>query len=123
MTPQIVLTDQKAKMIVDRPFSIAYKIFEDRLRSSDFWFIGGYAFGDEPVNAALRRAYQEAHVRGRQPRILIADPDPSTCNKASQIFPPINEWQDSFEYCDALFPWVVDSFTFTEFFGYYQRPF
>ena len=40
-SPVVVLTDQKERTIVRRPFALAYDIFQQRLIASDRWLIGG----------------------------------------------------------------------------------
>ena len=73
-TPVVVLTDQKERTIVRRPFALAYDIFQQRLVSSDRWLIAGYGFGDEPVNEIFRTAWK-TRMRASlpQPEILVVD--------------------------------------------------
>ena len=114
LIPKVVLTDQKAKVVTDWPYMLAYQILGNRLDSSYFWFIGGYGFGDQPVNAVLERSYRKA--RNRPPRILIIDPDRRTEERALSVFSPNRGNRRPFDYCDAKFPEAVDTPDFNEFF-------
>lgn len=123
MTPQVVLTDQKTSVITERPFSLAYSIFQDRLQSSDFWFIGGYGFGDQPVNTVLEQAYRSRLHQDNLPRILMIDPTTRIREKALSIFPAYQDHPTLFEYCAATLPEAVDIAKFDDFFGYCRSPF
>lgn len=54
--PVVILTDQKAPAVAERPFSLAYDVFRNRLALADRWMIVGYGLGDEPVNSVLQTA-------------------------------------------------------------------
>ena len=118
VTPKLVLTDQKTKVVIERPFSLAYHIFEDRLENSEYWFIGGYGFGDQPVNAVLRRAYWQAQNRRRPPRILIVSPDIRTREKAMSLFAMPRIGREPFEFLKARFPEAVETPELEGFLGY-----
>jgi len=83
VVPRVVLTDQKQRAITEWPFSLAYSIFEQRLVDSDRWLIGGYGFGDRPINDALRRARQERARQDRPPpRVLLVGTSPGIVGQA-----------------------------------------
>lgn len=69
--PVVVLTDQKTEQVADYPFRLAYGEFQDALRRSDRWLIGGYGWGDEPVAEALQSAFQWRQAKGRGTRVLV----------------------------------------------------
>ena len=56
-TPVVVLTDQKERTVMRRPFALAYDILQDRLVSSNRWLVAGYGLGDKPVNELFRTAF------------------------------------------------------------------
>ena len=82
LLPKVVLTDKKTRAVAEWPFSLAYLIFESRLRTSERWLIGGYGFGDEPVNQVLRRAYQRRQTLGSPPRVLVIGHGPAVADRA-----------------------------------------
>lgn len=71
LEPTVVLTNQKANAILGWPFSLAYTIFEDRLRMCDRFLIAGYSFGDEPVNRALWRVFRMQRHEGVGPPFVL----------------------------------------------------
>lgn len=71
LRPVLVLTDRKNEAVITWPFSLAYATFEARLAASSHWMIGGYGFGDDPVNAALRRARKARLEAGLSDPILF----------------------------------------------------
>jgi hypothetical protein len=70
----VVLTDRKPQATIAPPFSLAYRVFRDRLIGADRWLIIGYGLGDEPVNDAFKAA---RHTRARlglpEPRVMVVD--------------------------------------------------
>jgi hypothetical protein len=55
--PAVVLTDQKTQAVLRSPFVDAYTRLRHDLQQADRVAIVGYGFGDEPLNARLRRAF------------------------------------------------------------------
>lgn len=121
LTPKVVLADRKTRVVSDWPFSLAYSMFENRLLRSDIWFIGGYGFGDRPVNTILERAYKKARISAQineiePPIIYIVDLRTDIMDQARRIFP------DSLPYCDLWvdqngFPEAVHDRMFSCIFG------
>lgn len=86
--PAVVLSDLKASIVQNEPFALAYEIFAHQLFSSDRWIVGGYGFGDEPMNTLMRsvlslRRFTSPHA---MPRILVVDSSPTVCEKARTLF-------------------------------------
>ena len=70
--PMVVLTNRKAEMTLQWPFSLAYDVFERRMATSDRWLVAGYRFGDEPVNSALKRAASlRSSMEREPPEVLV----------------------------------------------------
>jgi len=70
--PMVVLTNRKAEMTLQWPFSLAYDVFERRMATSDHWLVAGYRFGDEPVNSALKRAASlRSSMEREPPEVLV----------------------------------------------------
>lgn len=68
MLPSVVLTDRKAEVVREWPFSLAYEIMETSFAECDHWLIAGFSFGDEAINAAMQRAAMQS---GKRPACLV----------------------------------------------------
>lgn len=53
--PVVILADQKIRAIEADPFAWAYRRLSRELRAAQGILIGGYGFGDEPLNRVLRQ--------------------------------------------------------------------
>jgi hypothetical protein len=53
--PAVVLTDRKMTAVGSHPFALFYDELDRELDEADAVVVGGYSFGDRPVNAALAR--------------------------------------------------------------------
>lgn len=105
VVPKVVLTDQKARAIAEWPFSLAYAIFEERLIASDRWLIGGYGFGDRPINEVLRRARRERQRKGLgAPKVLLVGRSPHIEHRAVDVIGPAGYLTNT-----GGFPGAVDS--------------
>lgn len=68
--PTIVLTSEseKARVVEEHPFSLAYKGIENELNRTRHWLIIGYSFRDQPINEMLRRAFLDFDPK---PSVLV----------------------------------------------------
>ena len=53
--PAVVLTDRKVTAVGSYPFALFYEQLDRELDEADTVVVGGYSFGDRPVNTALAR--------------------------------------------------------------------
>ena len=90
--PLVVLTDQKADVVSDPPFSVAYDGFQEALVAADHWLIAGYGLGDRPVNVALLQAVESLRriaarkgVDPRLPQVLVIDKDCIVDEKRQEV--------------------------------------
>ncbi len=58
--PAVVLTDRKLTVVAPHPFALFYDGLDKVLDEADVVVVGGYGFGDLPVNLALARFLAEA---------------------------------------------------------------
>ena len=70
LRPVVVLANQRDKsaQVTEFPFVLAYQMFERGLSASNYWFVVGYSFRDQAVNALLRSEFAE---RVSKPRVLV----------------------------------------------------
>lgn len=69
--PAVILTDLKTRYTEQYPFSMFYDELHHELAKTDLVVVGGYSFGDRPLNRALARFL--AHKSQNQ--LLVWNPD------------------------------------------------
>lgn len=105
--PAVILTDLKTRYTEQYPFSMFYDELHRELAGVNLVVVGGYSFGDRPLNWALARFL----ARNPQNRLLIWNPTGTTADYVGrlrkQLLPsenPIREEQVRVEHV-----WLPDA--------------
>lgn len=72
--PSVILTDQKATAVTRPPYDGSYRSLEEDLLLADRVLIGGYAFGDVPLNQVLRRAWNSPFADQHAQWLVVIKP-------------------------------------------------
>lgn len=68
--PAVILTDLKTRYTEQYPFSMLYDELHHALANESLVVVGGYSFGDRPVNRALARFLS----RNTENRLIVWSP-------------------------------------------------
>jgi hypothetical protein len=68
--PSVVLANprDKAQHVTEYPYSLAYEVFEEGLRSATNWIVIGYSLRDEPINRMLSARFLDLQEK---PSVLV----------------------------------------------------